>query len=200
VTHEYVIALHGRVEPAGPGAADVPCTAIAWAADRVLAVGPDEVVRAISRGDSTFLDLRGCLVTALPADPARADALVREADAAEAARGPAPLLIAVGLLDPDTCLEPGSPADLAFWDASAEPGVTVPPGATASEASVQRGLRLVAMVRGGAFTEGDEHRGPFPTASAVHPSRPASSTSGAVPGSTGRTAPSNVERASRSGT
>jgi len=63
MTHEYVVALGGVIV----GAVDAdgePATAIAWAADRILAVGHDGPVRAISRGDSTFLDLAGWLVTA----------------------------------------------------------------------------------------------------------------------------------------
>ena len=43
-------------------------------------------------------------------------------------------------------LEPGAAADLAFWRADAV------------------GAHLIAAVRDGAFTEGDEHYGPFPTA------------------------------------
>lgn len=93
MTHEYIIALGGRVHTlavadAGiEGDADTqPASAIAWAADHVLAVGPDEVVRGISRGDSIFLDLDGCVVTAA---------------AATAPPG----------------LEVGSPADLDIWDA-----------------------------------------------------------------------------------
>jgi hypothetical protein len=66
VTHEYVIAIGGRIAGAH-GVDGRVATAIAWAADRVLAVGSDDAVRAISRGDSTFLDLGGCAVTA--ADP-----------------------------------------------------------------------------------------------------------------------------------
>lgn len=108
LTHEYVIALGGTIV----GAATATPTAIAWAADRVLAVGSDKVVLTISRGDSTFLDLDGCRVTAHPDDSS-------------------------------TPLEPGSPADLDFWS----------------------GARLVAVVRDGAFTEGDEHYGPFAAAS-----------------------------------
>lgn len=158
MTHEYVIALHGRIEPVGADARAGAATAIAWAADRVLAVGPDGIVRSISRGDSTFLDLRGCVVTALPADPARAEALLREVMEVEPARGPADRLVEAGLLDPDSALESGAPADLAFWEAIAEPG-TGPEGRP-----VQQGFRLVAVVRAGAFTEGDEHRGPFPVA------------------------------------
>ena len=115
MTHEYVIAVGGRIHVMG----DEPeaTTAIAWAADRVLAIGSDELVRAISRGDSTFLGLGGCLVTAAPGGDSRE-------------------------------LEPGSPADLDFWD----------------------GPRIVARVRAGRFTEGDEHRGPFQ--SAVAPATP----------------------------
>jgi predicted amidohydrolase YtcJ len=111
VTHEYVIAVGGHVRGATPGTR--PATAIAWAADRVLAVGPDDDVRAISRGDSIFLDLAGCVVTAAPGG------------------------------EPGD-LEPGALADLDIWDADP----TRPSG-------------LVARVRGGSFTDGDEHCGPF---------------------------------------
>jgi hypothetical protein len=154
VTHEYVIGLGGRIDPHALGTVDTAHTAIAWAADRVLAVGRDEVVRSVSRGDSTFLDLGGCVVTAVPDDPVRADTLVRQATiegAPDLDLGA--LLMGAGLLAPDAALEPGSPADLAFWGAS--PGSRDPEGRPA--------LRLVAIVRDGAFTEGDEHRGPFPT-------------------------------------
>jgi hypothetical protein len=107
MTHEYVIATGGRIlgtDPSGGAAA----TAIAWAADRVLAVGSDAAVRAISRGDSTFIDLDGCAVRAL---------------------------------DASTTLEAGSSADLEFRR----------PGSS----------EVIAVVRAGAFTVGDEHRGPF---------------------------------------
>lgn len=136
MTHEYVIALHGHVEPDPTG--DSEETALAWAKGAVLAVGPDDVVRAISRGDSTFLDLGGCLVTPLPEAPSQADSLIRE----ERASGPdvARLLVESGLLSSEASLEPGAPADLAFWDDSG----------------------LVAIVRDGHFTDGDTHRGPFP--------------------------------------
>ena len=138
MTHEYVIALNGHVEP-DPGG-DSEETALAWAAGAVLAVGPDAVVRAISRGDSHFLDLCGCLVTPLPEAPSQADALIREerAQGADVAR----LLVESGLLSAEASLEPGTPANLAFWDESG----------------------LVAIVRGGHFLDGDSHRGPFPEA------------------------------------
>jgi selenocysteine lyase/cysteine desulfurase len=66
MTHEYVIAIGGVIaRPARQ--ADAPASAIAWAADRIIALGSDDAVRAISRGDSTVIDLRGCRVTALDA-------------------------------------------------------------------------------------------------------------------------------------
>ena len=71
------------------------------------------MVRGISRGDSIFLDLDGCVVRAA------ADDASPGADAAD--------------------LEVGSSADLDFWDAA----------------------QILARVRAGAFTEGDEHCGPF---------------------------------------
>ena len=157
VTHEYVIGLGGRIDPRTAAPAETTRTAIGWAADRVLAVGTDDGVRAISRGNSTFLDLHGCVVTALPEDLERADALVREATA-----GSVPgldvgtLLMDAGLLGQEATLEPGSPADLAFWCRDATVNMPI------SAAHGPPGLRLVAVVRGGAFTEGDEHRGPFP--------------------------------------
>ena len=140
MTHEYIIALNGRVEPdlSGDGAA----TAVGWAADAILAVGPDDVVRAISRGDSTFLDLSGCVVTPLPSDLHDAAAVVRRSGprTADIDR----VLVEAELLYADASLEPGAPADFAIWDLRdpARP-------------------RLRAVVRDGHFTEGDEHRGPF---------------------------------------
>jgi hypothetical protein len=134
VTHEYVIATGGQDLTGGSADGPTP-TAIAWAADRVLAVGSDADVRAISRGDSTFLDLDGCLVTAAPVDIAGA-----EATAARSSEHLPQLLVDAGLLPADDRLEPGSAADLMFW-------------------GHDRGV--VAVVRRGAFTTGDEHTGPF---------------------------------------
>jgi hypothetical protein len=147
VTHEYVIASGGRIVPGREGD-----TAIAWAADHVLAVGEDDVVRAMSRGDSTFLDLAGCLVTALPGDPRQADALVSGLVLeAEADGDPVALLARTGLLDRDAILGPGSPADLAFWD--------IPP--TEGQEGGRGAVRLVAVLRAGAFVHDDARRGPF---------------------------------------
>jgi hypothetical protein len=137
MTHEYVIATNGHIEPST--LEDDEATALCWAEDAVIAVGPDDVVRAISRGDSTFLDLCGCLVTPLPEAPSHADSLVREerATGADVAR----LLVEAGLLPAEVVLEPGAPADLAFWD---ETG-------------------LVAIVRKGRFGDSGDRSGPFPS-------------------------------------
>lgn len=116
MTHEYVIAIGGRIRVSpheAPGR--VATTSIAWAADRILAVGSDEAVSSISRGDSIFLDIAGCVVTATSEGAGE--------------------------------LEPGSVADLDFWD--------LDPSGSARRAHV------VASVRAGSFTDGDEHCGPF---------------------------------------
>lgn len=156
MTHEYVIALGGTILGASGAGRDVghAASAIGWAADRVLTVGSDEIVRAISRGDSTFLDINGRAVTPLPSDTARAERLLRAAVAAGSPFRATEVLQRAGLLDPASSLEPGSPADLAFWNLDPE---------TMTSASAAS-LRIVAVVRGGAFTEGDEHCGPFPRA------------------------------------
>jgi hypothetical protein len=148
VTHEYTIALGGRIGHQQPSGRD-RYTAIAWAADRVIAIGTDDSVRSISRGDSTFLDIRGCVVTAIPSDLELAHAAVREHSGEDhdiEAR-----LLRDGVLDPGSRLEPGSLADLAFWAAH--------PAARVGTVGARAGL--IAIVRDGAFTEGDEHRGPF---------------------------------------
>jgi hypothetical protein len=154
VTHEYVIALDGRIDPHWAEDGEPAPTAIAWAADHVLAVGTDDVVRSISRGDSTFLDLGGCVVTALPIDLERAVAMVRRGSVEDTSwQRVGRLLSNAGLLEPGSALEPGSLADLAFW------------GLASGESDGPRSAHLVAIVRGGAFTEGDEHTGPFSSAS-----------------------------------
>lgn len=150
MTHEYVIALRGVVLGAGTSAGPSP-TAVAWAADRVLAVGTYDAVRAISRGDSTFLDLAGCAVMPLPSDVAAAERLVRAAVAEGRPFDPVRLLVEAGLLAADAAIEVGAPADLAFWSAD-------PAAVPASDAAP---VAIIAVVRAGAFADGDEHLAPF---------------------------------------
>jgi hypothetical protein len=88
VTHEYTILTGGLVLPGGGAPA---CTAIAWADEIVLGFGPDHDVRAMSRGDSRFIDLRGAAVVPLGAE--------------DSVRWP-----------PEAALEIGGRADLAVLD------------------------------------------------------------------------------------
>jgi predicted amidohydrolase YtcJ len=96
MTHEYTILTGGTVLA---GAGEPEGQAIAWAWDTVLLVGPDELVRAISRGDSHFLELRGRFVIPLgdTDDP---------------------------IWPADTTLEPGTPADFAVVDGDPRLGPT----------------------------------------------------------------------------
>jgi len=64
VTHLYTLLIGGTVISGGGGP---DATAIAWAEDTILAIGREEDVRAISRGDSHLVDLRGAFVVALEA-------------------------------------------------------------------------------------------------------------------------------------
>lgn len=59
VTHLYTVLVGGTVIPGG-GEPDV--SAICWAGDTVLALGTDDEVRGISRGDSHLVDLEGAFV------------------------------------------------------------------------------------------------------------------------------------------
>ncbi|HEX6127433.1 MAG TPA: hypothetical protein VF071_00230 [Candidatus Limnocylindria bacterium] len=65
MTHLYSLLVGGLVLP-GVGRPDA--TTIAWAEGIILAVGSDEEVRAISRGDSQTLDLGGAMVIPLATD------------------------------------------------------------------------------------------------------------------------------------
>lgn len=93
MTHEYTILLGGTVISGG-GAPDA--TAIAWAHDTVLLVGSDEDVRAISRGDSHFIDLVGRFVVPL-GEPlgagSQADLAVFEKDPRTVHTTPEPLAV-----------------------------------------------------------------------------------------------------------
>jgi hypothetical protein len=55
MTHEYTILIGGVVLPGG---AESTCTAIAWTADTILALGTDEDVLSISRGGSVVVALQ----------------------------------------------------------------------------------------------------------------------------------------------
>jgi len=66
VTHQYTLLIGGTVI-SGRDEPDV--SAIAWAADTVIALGSDDDVRGASRGDSHVIDLKGASVVALGDGP-----------------------------------------------------------------------------------------------------------------------------------
>ncbi len=88
MTHEYTLLTRGTII-VGRDEPDV--SAIAWAADTVIALGSDDDVRGISRGDSHVIDLGGASVVGLSEGP----------------NVPWP---------PDSTLEVGGPADLAVLE------------------------------------------------------------------------------------
>ena len=74
VTHEYTLLVNGTILPgsdaargshAAPGPHAAPAQAIAWAHDTILALGTTDEVDAVSRGDSTRVDLHGTFVVPL---------------------------------------------------------------------------------------------------------------------------------------
>lgn len=66
MTHEYTLLVHGVVIT---GRAEPDASAIAWAGDTVIAIGDDDGVRGISRGDSHVVDLDGLTVVPLGDGP-----------------------------------------------------------------------------------------------------------------------------------
>ena len=130
MTHRYTLLLGGTVITGGDGPEP---TAIAWAEDTILAVGTDEEVRAISRGDSHIVDLQGAFVVPLAAG----------ADAGAAPFGSG-----------GTMLEAGSRADLAVLGHDPRPG----PDDAAGAATVPP----LARIRGGRVVAGalPGHDGP----------------------------------------
>jgi predicted amidohydrolase YtcJ len=152
VTHEYTI-LYDAIVLTGDEACP-RATALAWAADTILAVGETATVRAISRGDSRFIALPGRLITPAPTRPHALEQGLREAVAlADTARAES-ILASLGRLaptDPVRCLRIGELADLAIW--SADPAALAPREAAS--------LRIEAVVRGGRFTRGNPIHGPY---------------------------------------
>jgi hypothetical protein len=65
MTHEYTLLVGGIVIP---GPAEAAVSAMAWAEGVVIALGSDEAIRAISRGDSHVVDLHGAVVVPLAPD------------------------------------------------------------------------------------------------------------------------------------
>lgn len=114
MTHGYTILVAALVLP---GEGEPEAEAIAWAFDTILAIGPEDSVRAISRGDSHLLEARDAFVV-----PLGAGAAVRWPTAAR--------------------LEVGGRADLAVLDADPRLATTAGPPAPAVRAIV-RGGRVV---------------------------------------------------------
>jgi predicted amidohydrolase YtcJ len=115
VTHRYTLLIRGTVI-SGRDEPDV--SAIAWAADTVIALGSDDDVRGTSRGDSHVIDLGGASVVAL---------------------GEGPNV----LWPPDATLEIGGPADLAVLESDPR-RIDVPAGQRLSALALVRGGRVVA--------------------------------------------------------
>jgi hypothetical protein len=62
VTHRYTLLVRGMVIP---GHDEPAVSAVAWAEDTVIALGSDDDVRGVSRGDSHVVDLGGAVVVPL---------------------------------------------------------------------------------------------------------------------------------------
>ena len=115
MTHRYTLLIRGTVI-SGRDEPDV--SAIAWAADTVIALGNDDDVLGISRGDSHVIDLGGACVVAL--------------GEGHDARWP-----------PDATLDVGGRADFAVL-ASDPRRIEAPAGQRLSILALVRGGRVVA--------------------------------------------------------
>lgn len=115
MTHRYTLLIGGTVIS---GRDEPDASAIAWAADTVIALGGDDDVRAASRGDSHVIDLRGASVVALGEGP---DVL----------------------WPPDATLEVGGRADLAVLESDPR-RIDGPAGRRLSALTIVRGGQVVA--------------------------------------------------------
>src|SRR5215203_7195488 len=89
MTHRYTILIRGRIIPGG----DEPeVSAIAWAADTLIALGSDDIVLGASRGDSYMIDLQGATVVALD----EGQDVVWPSEATLEVGGPADLMVLQG--------------------------------------------------------------------------------------------------------
>ncbi len=66
MTHQYTLLLGATILP---GLDARPASAIAWAEGTVLAIGSDDEVLSISRGDSTIVRTRRAWIVPLGAEP-----------------------------------------------------------------------------------------------------------------------------------
>jgi predicted amidohydrolase YtcJ len=129
VTHLYTLLLGGTVIT---GRDEPDASAIAWAADTVIAIGTDDEVRRTSRGDSRVIDLGGAVVLPL--------------DETGGARWP-----------PAATLEVGGRADLVLLEHDPRRAV-VPAGRRLSTIALVRGGVVVAGHLPGAEAEpGHDH-------------------------------------------
>jgi predicted amidohydrolase YtcJ len=136
VTHEYTL-LVGATVILGDGQPDAQ--AIAWAAGTILAIGGEDAVRAISRGDSHVVELDSAWVVPLGFAASVGLDIQRGPDAG--AGSPA-----------EATLEVGGPADLAVLDRDPRIAAVVGP--------VRTPIRVLALVRGGRVVAGELPGGP----------------------------------------
>lgn len=115
MTHRYTILIRGIVIS---GRDEPAVSAMAWAEGTVIALGSDDDVRAVSRGDSHIIDLDGASVVALGEGP----------DAC---------------WPPDATLEVGGRADLAVLDIDPR-RINAPAGQRLAATALVRGGRVVA--------------------------------------------------------